>query len=345
MRNTRSARPNAGFTLIEILVALLLTGLVMTSVFGVLHDAMTARDHIHNVSQLQRTGPMILDLIESDLRSMAPFNVGERRVFNGRKNSINGADADVFDFVANRVATTDVLLNDGVLAAERALRAPLCEIGYRLKRNERNNKFIELWRREEQLLQDDPFSGGVYTRVYDKVTNFRVTYFSEPGSQARAEDHWNSEEAGTMPHRIKIEFELEIEPRVENSDQPSDFSRRRGFARVFNLDPDINRAFVANVRPRIPDVPKNDEQPGGGPGGGGPGGGIGGPGGAGIPGFGGGPGGGGKKPGGGANVPGFLNSGGNKPPGNPFGGNKPGGSTPIQIPKGAGGGIGPVGPK
>ncbi|MFN0206074.1 MAG: prepilin-type N-terminal cleavage/methylation domain-containing protein [Planctomycetota bacterium] len=320
----RSGR--GGFTLIELLVALLLTGLIMTSVFGVLHDAMSARDHIHNVSQIQRTGPMILDMIEADLRSISPFNVGFRRVFNGRKSSIGGADADVFDFVAMRKSASEIEVTDGVLGRERFLNSQLSEIGYRLKQNKREPVFLELWRREDMHLDEDPFNGGGYTRVYDKITNFKVTYFPEVGAQSKAEDHWSTEEQQMFPHRMKIEFELEIEPRIEKTNRPLEFSRRRSFARVFNINPDVNRVLVANARPLIPDVPKADDSAGG-PSGGGPGG-----------------------PGDANNTQGFS-SGGAKPiPGLPFNSGNKGGGLPVTGNKGnnsgglfGGGGKGNIG--
>ncbi len=280
-RARRAAR-TAGFTLVEMLVALLLTAMVMTSVFGVLHDAMTARDKVHNLSQLQRTGPLILDLIESDLRSLAGFNVAGRKVFQGRNLSLGGADADAFDFITQRLATVETPKDDRILGdAALFVRAPLCEVGYRLRQNPREPSFLELWRRESPLVDDDPFTGGTYTKVYDKITNFNVSYFEEAGVQARPEDTWAVAEKEMLPQRLQIDLELEIEPRVEATDRPLDFTRRRSFRRIYNLDPDLNRILLANLRPRVPDVPKADESaaaPGaagnqgkGGKGGGGPG--------------------------------------------------------------------------
>jgi prepilin-type N-terminal cleavage/methylation domain-containing protein len=338
---TRSVARERGFTLIELMVALLLTGLVMTSVFGVLHDAMTARDHIHNVSQFQRTGPMILDMIEADVRAIAPFNVGARRAFLGRKSSVGGADADAFDFVALRKSTaSEMEVSDGILGKDRFLQSTLCEVGYHLKQNRREPVFLELWRREDLFLDEEPFSGGVYTKVYDKITNFKVTYYSEAGPQVRAEDHWSTEELGMFPQRMKVEFEIEIEPRVESVDRKIEFSRRRSFSRVFNIDPDINRVLVANVRPLLPDTPKEDTNPqGGGPGGGGvPGG----------PGFNGGnnmnlSSGGGKGLGGGKTANGLPFNGGNnnKQGGSPIGSGKP--SGPFLGGGNKGGGLPPGG--
>lgn len=255
MRAARRRR--SGFTLVEILVALLLTALVMTSVFGVLHDGLAARDRIHNLSQLQRTGPLILDRIESDLRAMAPFNVGGRKVFSGRNNAIGGADADPFDFVALQPATVDVEVRD------RLLRPRLVELGYRLRQNPNERMFLELWRREDAHLDTEPFGGGSFTKLYDKITNFNVTYFAEPGSNARAEDQWASEERQMLPQRVQIDIELEIEPRVESSTQrEADFRRRRSFRRVFNLDEDLNRMLLADLRPHLPDKPQVEETPG-----------------------------------------------------------------------------------
>lgn len=317
----RSARArSAGFTLVEILVALLLTALVMTSVFGVLHDGLAARDRIHNLSQLQRTGPLILDRIEADLRALTPFNVGGRKVFLGRTNAINGSDADSFDFVALQPATVEVEARD------RLLRPRLCELGYHLRQNPNERMFLELWRREDPHLDSEPFTGGTFTKLYDKITNFNVTYFSEAGTNARAEDAWASEERGVLPQRIQIDIELEIEPRVESSGREADLRRRRSFRRIINLDQDLNRILLADLRPMIPDVPKADETPttAGPPGQGGVPGGAPGMGGAGV-GVGKKGGGGGGKGSGGATFTTTGGGGGGMPPGFPGagGGKKP----------------------
>jgi len=288
------------------LVALLITALVLTSVFGVLHDALAARDRIHNLSQIQRTGPLLLDQIENDLRSLAPYDVAGRKVFQGRNGAIGGADADGFDFVAFRKATVEIEHR------ERLLRPELVELGYRIRQNPRESMFLELWRREDAHLDDEPFSGGSFTRLYDKITSFNVTYFGEPGSAARGEDRWSSDEVGHLPQRMLIELELEIEPRVEASDRPLDFSRRRSFRRIINFDPDLDRILLTDLRPRIPDVPKPDETasaagpPGAGGGPGAPGGGGNAAGGI-LKGFG----------GGGAKGGGAFTGGGGKPPGMP----------------------------
>lgn len=320
MRRSHGTR---GFTLVEVLIAMLLTALVLASVMGVLTDAMNSRDHIHNISQIQRTGPMILDMIEADLRAIAPYNVAGRRVLLGRKLSIRGADADALDFVALREGQLETVFSDSVLRTERPLTPPLCEVGWHLKQNRREPVFMELWRREDPLLDDEPFKGGSYTKVYDKITNFKVTYFAEPGTSARSEDSWASEEKEMLPQRLQIDLELEIEPRVEGTDRPLDARLRRSFRRVFNVDPDYNRVLLANVRPRIPDPPKADDNSAGGNPGNLPGG----------PGMGNLPGGGGKGGSGGAGQ--ILKTGGAGQGGNPFGGS---GSKSPTPPPGFGGG-------
>jgi prepilin-type N-terminal cleavage/methylation domain-containing protein len=278
-------RNNSGFTLVEVLIAILLTALIMSSVMGVLHDAMNSRDAIHNISQFQRAGPMILDQIETDIRSLAPYNVAGRKCFLGKKNAIRGADADTVDFVVMRGASVENLFTDSILRTERPLETPLCEVGYHLRQNPRETMFMELYRREDPLLDEEPYKGGTYQRIYDKITNFKITYFADPGSQGRSEDTWSCEDKEMLPQRMQIDLELEIEPRVEIKDRPPDARLRRSYRRVINFDADMNRVLLANLRPRLPEPPKADDAagsdptknmaPGGalaGPGGGGKGG-------------------------------------------------------------------------
>jgi len=332
MHFTRSRARTSGFTIVEVLIAMVIMALVMTSVVGVLHDCMVARDKIHNLSQVQRTGPLILDMIEADLRSITPYNIGGRKVLLGRNNSMRGSDADSLDLLVSRPGLMEFQKADSGGEDNGPIRVhpPMVEVGYRLRQNPREPDFQELWRREDPYVDEDPYTGGTYSKLYDKIKNFNLTYYAEPGAAATSNDAWSTEEKEMLPQRVEILLELEIEPRVEATDRPQDTARLRTFKRIVNLDADLNRVLLANLRPQLPDAPKADEGNGAAappPGAGGPGG---------VPG--GFPGG---VPGGGAGIPGGFKPGG--------GGGKPGGGPGSFLGgggKGGGGnipGVGPIG--
>ena len=131
-----SVARNAGFTLIEVLLTLLIMGMIMVSMTQILTAARTSRDTIHNIQETELAGPAILDMIERDVRGITTFDRTRQLQFRVKNRVILGFDADSIDFVT----TTDSL----ALHSEdnRFVRADENEVGYRLKASTTSEQFL-----------------------------------------------------------------------------------------------------------------------------------------------------------------------------------------------------------
>ena len=203
-------RPRCGFTLIETLLAVMISGMIMTAVLASVSYTQSAVDAVHNVIETENAGPRILAQIREDLSRMCVYDADEYRVFLGEDHSIAGADADRMDFLVRRRSTRPQL----DFSTGRRVYAPLVEVGYRLRQNPESSDFLELYRREDFLHDEDPFRDGSFTLLYDRVVNFQVRYLERPELDPIYEDNWDSEEMEGLPFAIEIELEIEIQPRV-----------------------------------------------------------------------------------------------------------------------------------
>ncbi|HET6203965.1 MAG TPA: prepilin-type N-terminal cleavage/methylation domain-containing protein [Planctomycetota bacterium] len=251
-RGSGGTTARRGFTLPELLVSITITAMVMVSVFGTLYYTVAARDTVHNLTEAYNAGPAILDRIAHDLRQIWVYDLAGSRNFLGRDLTVAGAQADALDFVAS-VPSSELVLG------ERRIRSRLCEIGYHLRANPKNPDFLELWRREDFFVDEEPFEGGAYELVYDRVKYFNVTYFDRLGTDAEPIEEWATEAAGTFPRRIQIDLAVETQPRVDRGEFTGtgfDAPRVMEFTRTLLPPVDWNRMLAARLRPKIP-VPSN----------------------------------------------------------------------------------------
>jgi len=204
----------AGFTLVEVLLTLLIMSMIMVSLTQILTAARTSRDTIHNIQETQLAGPAILDLVERDLRGLVTYDTTRELHFRARDRVVLGLDADSLDFVS----TTPTLSQ--YFDADRLLRSSMNEVGYRLRPNaESGDQFLEIWRREQYGVDDDPFEGGTFSFLHDRVKSFDIQVWNEDGPDAEPLDDWGtatSEERIGIPARIEISLTLELQPRLVN---------------------------------------------------------------------------------------------------------------------------------
>lgn len=198
-----------GFTLMEVMIAMAISAMIMTAVLGSLDYTQRAVDAIHNIVETENAGPRIMEHIRQDLSSLAVRDAENYRVLKGVNGIQGGADADRIDFLARRHsfwATKD-------WRSDRMLHAPLVEVGYMLRPHPRYPEFLELYRREDFLFDDEPFQDGDYSLMYDRVIHFDIRYYEEPAYDPNWEEDWDSEEREALPYAIEVQLELEVQPR------------------------------------------------------------------------------------------------------------------------------------
>lgn len=244
---------SAGFTLIEVLLAVAITATVMVTVATTFHVMLNARDVVDDLAESTEAGPRILNLIERDLQGLWTYNVKNNAVFRGRDMDVNGRDADRMDFLT----TTDAV--GFVLDLQSIPRKPtICEVGYWFKPNPRYRDVFEMWRREDPMVDDELTTQGSFQLVHDRVKSFKVSYFRTLGYEAKEELEWDSSTEDALPKRIKIEFTIERKRssrNVVNDIEIDDFEgAEKTYVRHFVFDSRFENALAAN-NARIPVFP------------------------------------------------------------------------------------------
>ncbi|HZN39942.1 MAG TPA: prepilin-type N-terminal cleavage/methylation domain-containing protein [Planctomycetota bacterium] len=270
----QATRPQSGFTLIEVLLAIGITATVMVTVGSTFHVLLNARDVVDDLTESTEAGPRILNLIERDLRGLWTYNVHNNAVFRGRDMDVNGRDADRMDFLT----TTDA--SGFVLDLQDVPRKPtICEVGYWFKPNPRYRDVFEMWRREDPMVDQELTTQGSFQLVHDRVKSFKVTYYETLGFEAEERLEWDSSAEDKLPKRIKIEFTIErrrSNRNVVNDLEIEDFEgAEKSYVRHFVFDHRLDNILQAGTAriPVLPPEPTAESAGGPGPSGGGGGGG------------------------------------------------------------------------
>jgi prepilin-type N-terminal cleavage/methylation domain-containing protein len=283
--NSARIRRASGFTLIEVLLTLLIMGMLMLSMTQILTAARYSRDTIHNIQETQLAGPAIMDLIERDVRGLFTFNRARAEHLRVVDRVMLGLDSDSLDFIT----TTDSKVLFEI--DNRFIRADINEVGYRLRPSPESDEFLEIYRREDFGVDEEPFEGGRYVFLHDRVKSFEIQIYMADGLDDNEPlDEWGVDERSPeigIPARVEISMTLELRPRIMREQLrivPLD-RRTVTFRRVIRLPEALRAEEQDLVVPLIP-LPGADPQSGGETGGGGGGGpdDPGGPGGPGGPG-------------------------------------------------------------
>ena len=212
-------RLEAGFTLLELLVAIFLLGTILTFVYQILWNAVVNRDRVTEDLEGPKVENAVFDQIARDLRFLwyeegrLPGNAG----FWGRSKQINGRDVDRIDFLTTRTSRFALLEETN----EQPGDSPLTEVGYALRQSEANPRWFELWRREDYFVDDDPTDGGKYTRVYDKIRRFSLRFYPPPEeNQAEGgEEEWDSKVKKKVPYAIILDMQYDVREPAGDKEQ------------------------------------------------------------------------------------------------------------------------------
>jgi prepilin-type N-terminal cleavage/methylation domain-containing protein len=238
-----------GFTIVEVLVTILIMGGIMLTITQILNAVRNSRDRIHNMQEAHLAGPAILDRIESDLRALSTYAREPAFALRVKNRVIQGLDADSIDFV---VSTNSLVIQK---QSRRFVRADTCEAGYRLRSNLANDDFLELWRREDFGVDEEPFDGGKYSFLHERVKGFLIEVFEEDGPEAEPLESWGTpeDEKVGLPARIEIELVIELAPRLVRETLVP-LKREVTFRRIYRFPESQRYALEVQPVPVIPHV-------------------------------------------------------------------------------------------
>ncbi|MBV8882222.1 MAG: prepilin-type N-terminal cleavage/methylation domain-containing protein [Planctomycetaceae bacterium] len=200
-----SAPRKSGFTLVELMLAILILAIMMSIVYGVVVSTVSAAKRVEEITASSEIGPALLTRIRADLE--AAFLPKEGEFFVGSKRPGGGADRDRIDFISSDVA----------YGSENDVEEPrfhsINEVGYQVLDSRKDPNVGILYRREDFFIDAEPLKGGRLTEMYDRVRGFSLRYYD--GKEWRAD--WSSKTQKGLPKAVEIELRL----LVTNNDDPN----------------------------------------------------------------------------------------------------------------------------
>lgn len=196
-----------GFTLVELMLAVLLLAIMMTVAYGVLVSTVQGQERIEGILASSEVGPAILAQIREDLEgAFLPPKEGDAEVeyFLALSRSSPGGERDRIDFVTSRLAYGSRREDE-----EPAFHSAN-EVGYQLRDHPSESGLAILYRREDYFLDAEPLRGGHLIELYDRVTHFDLQFWN--GERWQAE--WSAvKEKGKLPQAVKVELRVRLRDR------------------------------------------------------------------------------------------------------------------------------------
>jgi prepilin-type N-terminal cleavage/methylation domain-containing protein len=199
----------SGFTLVELMLAIVILAVVMALIYGVLASTVQAQRRVEEITLGSEIGPAILTQIRLDLEA-AFLPKGEGFIGYDRKSS--GGDRDRVDFISAVMAYGPG--RDG----EDPKFHGVNEVGYQVQDSRTDPNVGILYRREDYFIDAEPLKGGRLTEMYDRVRHFTLLLWD--GEQWRGD--WNSKkETDKRPQAVKIELKILVVDRDEQAAEQS----------------------------------------------------------------------------------------------------------------------------
>jgi type II secretion system protein J len=200
-------RRRDGFTLIELMLAVLILAIMMSIIYGVVVSTVTAARRVEEITATSEIGPAILTQIRIDLE--AAFLPKEGEYFVATKRTGGGASRDRIDFVSGVMAYGS---ENGI---EEARFHSVNEVGYQMIESRKDPSVGILYRREDYFIDSDPLKGGRLTELYDRVRSFNLRFLD--GETWRGD--WNSKGQKGLPKAVEIELKILVTDREKPSEQ------------------------------------------------------------------------------------------------------------------------------
>ncbi|MGK0359696.1 MAG: general secretion pathway protein J [Bradymonadia bacterium] len=201
-------RPQRGFTLIEVLLAVSLLLGVATAVYTSMATSFETKKMVSQLNDRHHEARQVIGRMAKELRQSflrEPLNQALREDGPTMVTRFLGQDDELYF-----QTTAHLRLQAGSRESDQ------CEVQYFLRRANRDTPFKDgqtLYRRESKRLDDDPEKGGSVWPVIDGVKELKFEYWDdakEIGDDAWQGD-WDSNDNNTLPARIRITLVLTSE--------------------------------------------------------------------------------------------------------------------------------------
>ena len=187
-----------GFTLLEILVALAILGVVVSAVYASFFSVSASAERLASAEETLQTGRALLEMLSRELRGLTYWQDPTTQEGFGLEGH-PGAEADRrLDSI--RLLTRNYIPSDADPAA-----GAMAEIGYFFDVDAASGT-ARLIRSEDPAVDLDFETGGRLLPLTDRIETFRVTYY-DPKDQGWRDD-WDAAARRGLPSWIRVEITL-----------------------------------------------------------------------------------------------------------------------------------------
>jgi general secretion pathway protein J len=193
-----------GFTLLEILIAVFILGLALTTIFAAYSGVLTAVRDLDDDSRAYSMARITLDRMSRDLSSLQRF--GDAFFLLGEKNAVGRQEFSSLSVWSASHLSFDVNSRSGQPAS----------IAYLVRENKEGG--FSLWRSDvvRSRPSQEKETGGVI--ICENVRALRLKFYDENGRDYETWDTRTSAaaKAGMPPARVQIELALENKKDTEH---------------------------------------------------------------------------------------------------------------------------------
>jgi len=203
-----------GFTLLEILVAIFILTVVLTTIFAIFIDTFKNINYTESQGEIYQMAWIALERIQEDLESGfllkidGNFQNGEDdidRSFLGENEMIYDRDADMLSFFSTKQLSRE----------NEDKKSGLSRISFYVKENDENKMFV-LYRSdisERDAPSDEKTGGAILCENLDSVN---LIYYNSEGDEFENWDSSKEEFNGKLPAMVVIRLKFLIESASEN---------------------------------------------------------------------------------------------------------------------------------
>ncbi|MEM7165675.1 MAG: prepilin-type N-terminal cleavage/methylation domain-containing protein [Planctomycetota bacterium] len=200
-----------GMTLIEIVVATAIFGLIMAAAYQVLVSTLLAEAKLREFTAKGRIGESILGQMRRDLQGLVFRDFGDE-VFLAE----DGGDGDSAEDGVHFLTTAPVPppIDNAEIWEEELAAVGVASVGYVIRQSRSNDVGNALFRRVKWSIEDgDRFDGETYFPIYDRIAGLQLRYLDR-------EETWMEEWDSKL--RYPEEEEEELIDAVDNPDGSGD---------------------------------------------------------------------------------------------------------------------------
>jgi len=191
-RRDRGMVKKNGFTLIEIIVAISVFATILTIIYSVFYTTVRARQTSGEIAEIYSRGINFLRNFSREIECsyVSPvWQMGPRTtIFKSDRDSVNGRDMDIITFTH---LCHQYVENETINQSDHE------EVTYFWQRDPDTDN-INLMKRVDSTIDNDPEKGGIVFVALENVVEFRLTFFN---GNDWVED-W--QDNGTLPNAVHL---------------------------------------------------------------------------------------------------------------------------------------------